>query len=259
MFVRLLKLPDEVKSRYDLSSLRFVVHGAAPCAPSTKRAMIEWWGPVINEIYGATEVGVTAWNNSEDALAKPGTVGRVLDGAAIKVLDDEGTELPTGHVGELYMRANWMPEFTYHGLEDHRREISRGDLITVGDLGWIDEDGYVFVSDRKRDMVISGGVNIYPAEIEAALVGMTGVNDCAVFGIPDEEFGEALCAHIEADTTLPITLSADDVRAYLAGRVAKYKIPKLIEFVVGLPRQDSGKIFKRQIRDRYWVGIKRNI
>lgn len=259
LFVRLLKLSDEVKRRYDLSSLRFVVHGAAPCAPSVKQAMIEWWGPVINEIYGATEVGVTAWNNSEDALRKPGTVGRVVHGAVIKVLDEQGAELPPGRIGELYMRANWLPEFTYHGLDDRRREVSRGDLTTVGDLGWIDADGYVFVCDRKRDMVISGGVNIYPAEIESVLIGLDGVKDCAVFGIPDEEFGEALCSYVELDHAWPTPLTSEAIRAHLESHVAKFKVPKRIEIVPSLPREETGKILKRKLRDPYWEKAGRKI
>lgn len=259
MFVRLLKLPAETKRRYDLSSLRFVVHGAAPCAPSVKRAMIEWWGPVINEIYGATEVGVTVWHDSKDALAKPGTVGRILDGATVKVYDDKGMELPAGQIGELYMRASWMPEFTYHGLDDRRREVSRGDLVTLGDIGWIDQDGFVFLCDRKRDMVISGGVNIYPAEIEAALVGMDGVKDCVVFGIPDEEFGEALCAHVEPDPGRREPPTAGAIREYLAAHIARFKVPKVIKIVPSLPREETGKILKRKLRDVYWESTGRQI
>jgi len=259
MFVRLLKLPEEARRRYDLSSLRFVVHGAAPCAPSVKRAMIEWWGPVITEIYGATEVGVTVWHDSLDALARPGTVGRILDGATVKVFDDNGMELPPGRIGELYMRASWMPEFTYHGLDDRRKEVSRGDLVTLGDIGWIDQDGFVYLCDRKRDMVISGGVNIYPAEVEAALVGMDGVKDCAVFGIPDEEFGEALCAHVELDPGWRIPPSANFIREYLTAHIAKFKVPKIIEIVPSLPREETGKILKRKLRDVYWEKAGRKI
>jgi long-chain acyl-CoA synthetase len=250
MFVRLLKLPDAVRARYDLSSLRFVVHGAAPCPPPVKRAMIEWWGPVIHEYYGSTETGIPAWISAAESLAHPGAAGRVLDGATIKIFDDAGRELPPGEVGEVYVRANYVPDFTYQRLDAMRREVARGDLVTVGDVGFLDGEGYLYLCDRKRDMVISGGVNIYPAEIEAALVAHPAVKDCAVFGIPDEEFGESLCAHVELQPGQAAT--ADEIRAHLAGHLAKFKIPKTIVFATTLPREDSGKIFKRKLRAPYW-------
>ena len=190
MFVRLLRLPDDVKRRYDLSSLRWITHGAAPCAPAVKRQMIEWWGPVINEYYGATETGIVVWHDSQAALAKPGTVGRVVEGAVMRIVDAEGRDVTQGEVGEIYLRGPHLAEFTYNNDDAKRREIALGDLVTVGDVGYQDADGYVFLCDRKRDMIISGGVNIYPAEIESVLIQMPGVRDCAVFGIPDEEFGE---------------------------------------------------------------------
>ncbi len=257
MFVRLLRLPDEVKRRYDLSSLRFVIHGAAPCPPDVKRQMIDWWGPVIYEYYGSTETGITCVHSSEEALKKPGTVGKVLDGSVVKVFDQDGRELPAGQIGEIYMRQWLLTDFTYHGDDEKRREAARGDLVSVGDVGWIDEDGYVYLCDRKRDMVISGGVNIYPAEIEGALIAMPGVKDCAVFGIPDEEFGESLCAYVEPEPGA--SLSAENVRAFLGARLAKYKLPKVVEFSAKLPREDSGKIFKRKLRDPYWAKAGRSI
>jgi len=257
MFVRLLKLPAAIKAKYDLSSLRFIVHGAAPCPPQIKRAMIDWWGPVINEYYGATETGIPVWHDSYEALRKPGTVGRVLDGAIVKVFDEAGQELPPGSVGEIYMRARGITDFTYHGQDDKRREVGRGELVTVGDVGWVDEEGYVFLCDRKRDMVISGGVNIYPAEIEAVLIAMPGVRDCAVFGIPDEEFGESLCAYLELEPGAVVEPAS--VRSFLAPKLAKYKIPKVINIAANLPREDSGKIFKRKLRTPYWERVGRTI
>ena len=257
MFVRLLKLPDAVKAKYDLSSLRFVVHGAAPCPPAVKRAMIDWWGPIINEYYGATETGIPVWHSAEEALRKPGTVGRAIEGSVVKVFDEAGNELPPGQIGEIYVRAQGFADFTYHGQDDKRREVGRGDLVTVGDVGWIDDEGYVFLCDRKRDMVISGGVNIYPAEIEAVLIAMPGVRDCAVFGIPDDEFGESLCAYVEPETGA--ALAPADVHAFLAPKLAKYKIPKLVEISAALPREDSGKIFKRKLRAPYWEKAGRSI
>jgi long-chain acyl-CoA synthetase len=252
MFVRLLKLPEEVKRKYDLSSLQAVVHGAAPCSPEVKRAMIEWWGPVIYEYYGATESGIVVSNTSEDALKKPGTVGRPVEHATVKVLDDAGNELGPNEIGEIFVWFHGYTDFTYHKKDEQRREIDRGGLITCGDVGYIDEDGYVFLCDRKKDMVISGGVNIYPAEIEAVLITMPGVKDCAVFGIPDDEFGESLACHVE-----PVPgsgLAAEDVRAFLREHIAGYKVPKVIEIADSLPREDSGKIFKRRLREPYWEG-----
>jgi long-chain acyl-CoA synthetase len=257
MFVRLLKLPDSVKAKYDLSSLEFVVHAAAPCSPEVKRRMINWWGPVINEYYGSTETGPPVFHTSEEALRKPGTVGRQLDRTVVKILDAEGWELPLGEVGDIYLRVLGHSDFTYKNNESKRREIERDGLITVGDIGYLDEDGYLFICDRASDMVISGGVNIHPAEIEAALIEMPGVRDCAVFGIPDEEFGEVLCAHIEPDQVGKLT--SEQVTSWLQGRVAKYKVPKHVVFVNSLPREDSGKIMKRKLRDAYWKEAGRNI
>ena len=191
MFIRLMKLPEEVRRKYDTSSLRHVIHAAAPCPADVKRAMIEWWGPVISEYYGSTESGALTFATSDDALRKPGTVGKILDGVELRFLDDKGDPLPQGEIGEIYSRTAGSPDFTYHNKPEKRAEIERDGFITSGDVGYIDRDGYVFICDRKRDMVISGGVNIYPAEIEAALHAVPGVHDCAVFGIPDDEFGEA--------------------------------------------------------------------
>jgi long-chain acyl-CoA synthetase len=181
-----LRLPAEVKKRYDLSSLRWITHGAAPCAPAVKREMIDWWGPVINEYYGATETGIVVWHNSAEAL-KPGTVGRLVKGAIMHIVDEQGRDVKQGEVGEIYLRGPLLSDFTYNNDDAKRREIALGDLVTVGDVGYQDPDGYLFLCDRKRDMIIAGGVNIYPAEIESVLIQMPGVRDCAVFGIPDEE------------------------------------------------------------------------
>jgi len=257
MFSRLVKLPDDVRRRYDLSSLRCVLHGAAPCPAPLKRAMIEWWGPIICEYYGSTETGIPVWHDSHEALRKPGTVGRILDGAVVKAFDEAGNELGPGQVGELYMRSRTVTDFTYQGRPADRAAAGHGDLVSVGDIGWIDGDGYVFLCDRKRDMVISGGVNIYPAEIEAALMTLPGIRDCAVFGIPDDEFGESLCAWIEPEAGT--SLDAIEIRSDLASKLARFKIPKVIEFTSALPREDTGKIFKRKLRDPYWARTGRSI
>jgi len=257
MFVRLLRLPDEVKQKYDLSSLEWVVHGAAPCPIEVKRAMIEWWGPMIYEYYGATETGVATFHGSEEALRKPGTVGRPPPGGTVRIYGADGRVLPAGQVGEIYLWLDGFPDFTYRGQDDKRREVGRDGLVTLGDVGYLDDDGYLFICDRARDMVISGGVNIYPAEIEMALLDMPGVCDCAVFGIPDEEFGERLCAHIEPDPEAP--LAAAEVMAFLRERLADFKVPRVIKFETALPREDSGKIIKRKLREPYWAQTTRRI
>jgi long-chain acyl-CoA synthetase len=257
MFVRLMKLPQAVRRKYDTSSLRHVVCAAAPCPPEVKRAMIEWWGPVIHEYYGSTEAGALTFASSDDALKKPGTVGRILDGVELRFLGEDGAPLPQGEIGEIYSRTADTPDFTYHNKPEKRAEIERDGFITSGDVGYIDADGYVFICDRKRDMVISGGVNIYPAEIEAALHAVPGVHDCAVFGIPDQEFGEALIAVVEPQAG--VTLDAAFIRARLKTSLADYKVPKHVEILKSLPREDSGKIFKRRLRDPYWERAGRRI
>ncbi len=257
MFARLMKLPDSVRRKYDTSSLRHVVHAAAPCPADVKRAMIEWWGPVIYEYYGSTEAGALTFASSEDALNKPGTVGKILDGVELRFLGENGNSLPQGEIGEIYSRIADTPDFTYHNKPEKRTEIERDGFITSGDVGYIDEDGYVFICDRKRDMVISGGVNIYPAEIEAALHAVPGVHDCAVFGIPDEEFGEALMAVVEPQAGVTLDIAA--IRARLKTSLADYKVPKHVEILKNLPREDSGKIFKRRLRDPYWERAGRRI
>jgi long-chain acyl-CoA synthetase len=257
MFVRMLALPEDVRTRYDLSSLRWIVHAAAPCPPDVKRSMIEWLGPIVAEYYGGTETGPVVFCTSEEWLAHPGTVGRKLEDAVVKIFDSQGSELPAGESGEVYMWLNVFPDFTYEGDDEKRRSIDREGLVSCGDIGYLDEEGYLYLNDRASDMVISGGVNIYPAEIEACLLSLGGVRDCAVFGIPDEEFGEVLAAHVEPDADAE--LSAEQVRAHVRGNLAGYKTPRVVEFSEELPREDSGKIFKRRLREPYWVGRERAI
>ena len=244
MFVRLLQLPEEVRNRYDLSSLQFVVHAAAPCPADVKRAMIDWWGPVIWEYYGCTESGAVVLCSSEEWLAHPGTVGKPLDGAAMKIFDDEGAELPAFASGDVYVRMLDGPDFTYHNDPDKRVKVGRGNLITCGDIGYVDDEGFLYLNDRRNDMVISGGVNIYPAEIEAALLTMPGVRDCAVFGIPDEDLRRGAGRLRRARRRRP-TLTEDEVRRCVHDTLAGYKAPKVVHFAESLPREDSGKIFKR--------------
>jgi long-chain acyl-CoA synthetase len=257
MFVRMLKLPEEAKRRYDLSSLRFVASTGSPCAPAVKRAMIEWWGPVFHECYASSEAGVVTSIDSHEALRKPGSAGRPVGAGALKILDAQGRALAPGEVGLIYSRQPAYPDFSYNNNPAARAALEREGLWTLGDMGYVDEDGYLFICDRASDMVISGGVNIYPAEIEAALHGMPGVHDCAVFGVPSEEFGESLAAAIQPEPGAK--LDSEGVQAWLAARIAGYKVPRTVEFHGALPREDSGKIFKRKLRAPYWDKAGRRI
>jgi len=250
MLVRLLKLPEAVRTRYDLSSLEGVTHGGSACAPDVKRAMIEWWGPIISETYGSTEVSLIAASRSEEWLRHPGTVGRALPGTSIRILDEDGSILPPGEVGEIHVNSgpNALP-FTYHNMPEERARVERDGHITNGDVGYLNDEGFLFVTDRKRDMVISGGVNIYPAEIEAALITQPQVMDCAVFGVPDPEYGEALVAAVQPRPGgAP---SAEEIHAHLRDRLAGYKVPRRIWIVDEMPRDSMGKVFKRRLREAY--------
>jgi long-chain acyl-CoA synthetase len=257
MFVRLLKLSIKVRHKYDLSSLKFVVHAAAPCPPDVKREMITWWGPVINEYYGATETGTVVFCTAHEWLQHPGTVGRPQPDVMLSILDEGGRELPRGEVGDVYVRLTTGSDFTYHGDDEKRRNAERNGLISVGDVGYVDADGFLFLCDRRNHMVISGGVNIYPAEIEAEILKIPGVADCAVFGIPDTEFGESLCAVVQPQGAAQ--LCENDIKSFLRDHLARYKVPKMVEFRNELPREDSGKIFKRKLRDPYWDKVGRKI
>ncbi|MCG6204868.1 AMP-binding protein [Rhodopseudomonas sp. HC1] len=257
MFVRLLALPAETRARYDLSSLVHVMHVGSPCPPHVKRAMIDWWGPIITEHYGSTEVGAVTNCTADEWLAHPGTVGRRLDGCTVVIMDAEGRVLPPGQSGEVVCGRERFPEFTYHGDPAKRAKSARGDLVATGDIGFFDEDGYLYLSGRAGDMIIFGGTNVYPAEIEAELMKVPGIADCAVFGIPDEDFGETVCAFIQPD--IGEVLSAEAIRAELKPRLAGYKIPKRIEFASALPREDTGKIFKRKLKEPFWRDAGRTI
>jgi long-chain acyl-CoA synthetase len=257
LYVRLLRLPDDVKRRYDLSSMRHVSSTGSACPPAVKRAMIDWWGPVINESYGSSELGYITYVTSAEALAKPGTAGRPVPGAELAIVDERGQALPPGQPGLIYARQPTLIDFTYQGNDGARRAMERDGYMTMGDVGYLDHDGYLFIVDRAADMVISGGVNIYPAEIEQALHGLAGVEDCAVFGIPDDEFGEALAAAIQPRAGA--LLGADEVRAFLRERLAGYKVPHVVTFHDALPREDTGKIFKRKLREPYWAGRERQV
>ncbi|HBZ68258.1 MAG TPA: acyl-CoA synthetase [Deltaproteobacteria bacterium] len=257
-FHRLLALPAEVRARYDVSSLRTMVHAAAPCPPDIKRKMIEWWGPTIYEYYAATEGGGTLVSPQE-WLRYPGTVGKAWPGSAIRILDDEGKEKPVSEAGTVYM-ALGAAAFEYHKDKAKTEANRREGFFTVGDVGYLNEDGYLFLCDRKSDMIISGGVNIYPAEVEAALLAHPKVGDAAVFGIPDADWGEQVKAVIEPAAGVDASPAlAQEILAFCAGRIAKYKMPKSIDFLDALPRDPNGKLYKRKLRDPYWEGRERKI
>ncbi|MDE2300264.1 MAG: AMP-binding protein, partial [Burkholderiales bacterium] len=257
MYVRLLRLPEAVRRRHDLSSMRFVASTGSPCPPDVKRAMIEWWGPVIHEAYGSSELGYMTRLDSAEALRKPGSAGRPLPGVTLAILDDDGRPLPQGQAGLIYVHQPAFADFSYVGNDAARQRMERAGLKTLGDVGYLDEDGFLYIVDRAADMVISGGVNIYPAEIEAVLQAMPGVADCAVFGIPDAEFGEALAAAVQLHENAQA--DAAGVREFLKSRLADYKVPKVVAFHAQLPREDTGKIFKRKLREPYWAGLERRI
>nr|WP_054816588.1 acyl-CoA synthetase [Nocardia arizonensis] len=250
-FHRLLALPEEVRGKYDVSSLRSMVHGAAPCPQETKRQMLEWWGPTVTEYYAATEGGGTVINGS-DWLKKPGSVGRAWPWSVIKVLNEEdGSEVAAGEPGLVYMKMG-ASSFEYHHAKEKTEESRVGDLFTVGDIGHLDEDGYLYLHDRRSDLILSGGVNIYPAEIESVLITHPKVADVAVFGIPHEDWGQEVKAVVQpaADAEPSEALTAE-LLAFAATQLAKYKIPKSIDYLPELPRDPNGKLYKRKIRDRY--------
>jgi len=249
MFVRLLRLPQKVRNRYDLTSLQFVATTGAPCPHDVKRAMIEWFGEVIYESYAASEIGYVTSISPREALAKPGSAGRPIEGVSLAILDDQGEEVPPGTIGKIYVRTNLALPFTYINRPADRDAIEHNGFVTVGDIGYIDADGYLFVIDRRTDLVLSGGVNIYPAEIEAQLTAMAGVADCAVFGVPDGEFGQSLVAVIQPVNGTVLTMR--QIQEFLAPRLANFKIPRVIQFRDTLPREDTGKIFKRRLREQY--------
>jgi long-chain acyl-CoA synthetase len=256
-FHRLLLLPEETRRSYDCSSLKSVLHAAAPCPVEVKRRMLEWWGPVIYEYYGATEGGGTLVTPQE-WLERPGTVGKAWEGAAIRVLDDENRDCPAGKPGTVYLKL--LQDFAYKGDEQKTRSNRVGDFFTVGDVGYLDADGYLFLCDRKIDMIISGGVNIYPAEIEAVLLSHPKVGDAAAFGIPDEDWGEQVKAVVEpAPGATPGAVLAREILDFCEGQLAKYKCPRSLDFTEAMPRDPNGKLYKRKLRDPYWVGRERRI
>jgi len=257
MMVRLLKLSDAIKVRYDLSCVEFCVSTGSTWPHAVKRAMIDWWGPVFWETYGASELGFMTLVSSPEALQRPGTVGRIQLGGSIKICTENGDELPTGAVGDIFVRMPAFGQFHYTGDPNGDRRKDIDGHACVGDMGWLDKDGFLFITDRKKDMIISGGANIFPTEIEASLIAAPFITDVAVFGAPDPEFGERIVAAIQpAEGWVP---NKAEIYTWLDNRLARFKHPKIIDFHQTLPREDSGKIFKPRLRKPYWDGTGRSI
>jgi long-chain acyl-CoA synthetase len=251
MFVRLLKLPPEVRERHDLTTLRNILHGAAPCPPNVKQALIDWLGPIVYEYYAATE-GAGTVVDPEEWLAHPGTVGLVDPPGHIVIGDDDGNELPRGEVGLVYIRAPEAGRFEYFKDPDKTSSAYVGDYFTLGDVGYMDDDGYLFLTDRSANLIISGGVNIYPAEVDAVLLEHESVRDVATIGVPDPEWGESVLAVVQLQPGVePSPALAQELLDFTRERLAHYKCPRAVDFVDALPREDTGKIFKRKLRDEY--------
>lgn len=250
--IRMLRLPEDVRVAADVSSLETVCHGAAPCPEWVKRAVIEWFGPVVIEYFGSSEGTGPLIATTAEWLAHPGTVGRPGPNLQVSVIGSDGADLPAGEVGTLYFqRADGPPEYLGDPGKTAANRLPDG-RFTVGDVGWVDDDGFVHLADRGVDLVISGGVNIYPAEVEGVLSAHPAVADCAVFGVPDEEWGEAVKAAVLASPGCSTT--ADDLISWCRARLASFKCPRTVDFVESIPREETGKLRKHLLRDPYWAG-----
>ena len=252
MFSRLLKLPAEVRTKYDLSSLETIIHAAAPCPVQVKQAMIEWLGPKLIEYYGATEANGMTWCDSEQWLAHPGTVGAPILGRLL-ILDDDGNEVPTGTTGTVWFDG--ATNFTYFNDPAKTAESrdASGQRSTVGDVGYVDDDGYLYLTDRKTYMIISGGVNIYPQETENLLITHPKVMDAAVIGVPNEDLGEEVKAVVQVmDGIEPGPALEQELLSFCRANLAHFKCPRTVDFEAELPRLPTGKLYKRLLRDRYW-------
>ncbi len=253
---RILDLPDEVRSRHDVSSMRALIVAAAPFPADLKRRAVEYFGPSVFEFYGASETGLVTLIGPDDLLRKPDSCGRVLPGVEVRLLGEDGEEVPEGRPGELWTRSLGGSAEYFNNAEATERS-SRDGFFTVGDIAWRDAEGFIHICDRKVDMVISGGVNIYPAEIEAVLAGHPAVEDVAVIGVPDEEWGEALLAvlRLRAGAAATDTELIEHCRGALAG----YKVPRTFVRVDDFPRDAAGKVLKRLLREPYWAATGRRV
>ena len=254
---RVLALPEEVRKQYDMSSLRSLVVGAAPFPVETKKAAIAYFGNCIYEYYGSTDAGLSTILPPDEQLKRPTSCGKVLAGHTIKILDDEGNELPRGEVGNIYITNSLVQSMQYYKDPEKTKSAFRGEYMTVGDMGYLDADDYLYIVDRKTDMVISGGVNIYPAEIEEIIHEHPAVIDVAVIGVPNDDWGEELKAVVALKPGQRAT--ADDIIDFCRDRLADYKRPRTVDFVDEVPRNPSGKLLKREIRAPYWEGRERRV
>jgi long-chain acyl-CoA synthetase len=262
MFVRLLRLPEAVRAAFDASLLEVVLHGAAPIAPRVKERMIEWWGPVLVEYWGGSESGVATLATSAEWLAHPGTVGRAVPHYEVFAVSESGERLAPGEAGALYSRHREVDRlFEYHEAPEKTADAYLDDsAFTLGDIGFVDEEGWVFLADRKSNMIITGGVNVYPAEVEQVLSEHPAVSDVGVFGIPDDEWGETVKAAIELlPDQEPSAALESEILAFARAKLAGYKVPRSIDFEKELPRTPAGKLYVRRLRDRYWAGRDRKI
>ncbi len=260
-FHRLLRAPESAREAFSGASLQVVWHGAAPCPPEVKRRMIDWWGPVVAEYYGSTEGSIVTTIDAAEWLERPGSVGRPSALVEVTIRDDAGEVVSAGESGQIYVKNLMGSDFEYHNEPEKTAaaHLEPG-VYTFGDIGYLDQDGYLFLSDRKIDMIISGGVNIYPAEIEAVLVDHPAVEDAAVFGIPNEEFGEEVKAAVQLrDGWQPGDELSAGLIAHCRERLAGYKAPRSIDYESSLPRHETGKLYKRLLRDRYWQNSERRI
>jgi acyl-CoA synthetase (AMP-forming)/AMP-acid ligase II len=252
MFVRMLKLPEAVRTRYDVSSLQAVLHAAAPCPVEVKRQMLDWWGPIIGEYYAGSENSGSTMISAEEWLAHPGSVGRAAN-CVVHILDDDGKELPAGEIGAIWFESH-NPRFQYHNdPEKTAGSYNEQGWSTLGDIGYLDDEGYLYLTDRKAFMIISGGVNIYPQEAENVLITHPKVMDVAVVGVPNDEMGEEVKAVVQPmDPEEAGPALAEELIAWTRERLAHYKCPRSIDFDPALPRLENGKLYKRSVKDRYW-------
>lgn len=260
-FIRLLKLSEATRSAFDGSSLVSVIHGAAPCPLDVKRRMLDWWGPIVTEYYGGTEGGFLSIITGPEWLDHPGSLGKETAMSELLIVCEDGTPAGPNEPGQIYFRSKTGGDFEYHNAPEKTEaaHLEPG-LGTLGDVGYLDADGYLFMSDRKIDMIISGGVNIYPAEIEGVLVAHPAVADAAVFGVPNEEMGEEVKAAVElVDGSEPSEELASQLIAHVREHLAGYKAPRSVDFPGELPRHPTGKLYKRLLRDPYWEGLDRKI
>ncbi|MBI1197690.1 MAG: AMP-binding protein [Phenylobacterium sp.] len=260
MFQRLLALPAEVKAKYDLSSVKFIIHGAAPCPPEVKLAMIEWFGPVLNEYYAGSEGGAGFMIDSHEWLKKPGSVGKKPELLGSKILDENGNECPRNVAGTIYHQLPPGGGFTYYKDEKKTQASRVGDYFTMGDMGYFDDDGYLFLTGRSAETIISGGVNIYPQEVDNILIQHEAVADSSTVGVPHDEWGEQVKAVILLKPGYqPSDLLADEILAFARDSLPSFKAPRSLDFVTELPRSEAGKIQRGKVRAPYWEGRARQI